>query len=203
MSAVLTDPPLTFEAYMAWEADQPERHEFLGGEVFAMTGARATHNTIALNIALALRDALRGTPCRVFIADMKLHVAAANASFYPDVFVSCDPRDRTPDAELVQRHPQLVVEVLSDSTAAFDRGQKFEAYRSLDSLTAYLLVEQNSPHADLFVRNAEGLWVLNPVGEGGSLTIAPLGVVLPMAAVYEGITFNAQASPAVPDDLGR
>ena len=203
MSAVLTDPPLTFEAYMAWEADQPERHEFFAGEVFAMTGARATHNTIAGNVFALLKQDLRGTPCRVFFADMKLHIASVNASFYPDLFVSCDPRDRTPDAELVQRHPQLVVEVLSDSTAAFDRGQKFEAYRSLDSLTAYLLVEQNRPHADLFVRNAEGLWVLNPVGEGESLTIAPLGVVLPMEAIYEGITFNAQASPAVPDDLGR
>ena len=194
MSAVLTEPKLTFDAYMAWEAGQAERHEFLAGEVFAMTGARATHNTIALNVALALREALRGTPCRVFIADMKLHVASANAAFYPDVFVSCDPRDRAADAELVQRHAQLVVEVLSDSTAAFDRGQKFEAYRSLDSLTAYLLVEQHRPHADLFLRNAEGLWVLNPVGQDESLTIAPPGVVLPMAAVYEGIDFNAQAS---------
>ena len=194
MSAVLTEPPLTFEAYMAWEAEQPERHEFFAGEVFAMTGARATHNTIVLNIAVALRDVLRNTSCRVFIADMKLHVASADASFYPDVFVSCDPRDRTPDAELVQRHPQLLVEVLSDSTAAFDRGQKFEAYRSLDSLAAYLLVEQNRPHADLFVRNAEGLWVLNPVGEGGTLTITSMGVELPMAAVYEGVAFGVQAS---------
>ena len=193
MSAVLTEPPLTFEAYMAWEAEQPERHEFFAGEVFAMTGARATHNTIALNIAVALRDVLRNTSCRVFISDMKLHVASADASFYPDVFVSCDPRDRTPDAELVQRHPQLVVEVLSDSTAAFDRGQKFEAYRSLDSLAAYLLIEQHRPHADLFVRNAEGLWVLNPVGEGGTLTIPSMGVELPMAAVYEGVAFGVQA----------
>ena len=194
MSAVLTEPPLTFEAYMAWEAEQPERHEFFAGEVVAITGARATHNTIALNIAVALRDVLRNTSCRVFIADMKLHVASADASFYPDVFVSCDLRDRTPDAELVQRHPQLVVEVLSDSTAAFDRGQKFEAYRSLDSLAAYLLVEQHRPHADLFVRNAEGLWVLNPVGEGGTLTITSMGVELPMAAVYEGVSFGVQAS---------
>ena len=191
MSAVLTDPPLTFEAYMAWEAEQAERHEFLGGEVFAMTGARATHNTIALNIALALRDALRGTPCRVFIADMKLQVAPADASFYPDVFVSCDPRDRTPDAELVQRHPKLVVEVLSDSTAAFDRGRKFEAYRSLDTLEAYLLVEQHRPHADLFLRNAEGLWVLNPIGEGDTVSIAPIAVALTMAAIYEGVVFDA------------
>ena len=192
MSAVLTEPPLTFEAYMAWEAEQPERHEFLGGEVFAMTGARATHNTIAGNVFALLRDALRGTPCRVFIADMKLQVASAEASFYPDVFVSCDPRDRTADAELVQRHPKLVVEVLSDSTAAFDRGRKFEAYRSLDTLEAYLLVEQHRPHADLFLRNAEGLWVLNPVREGESLPIAPLGVVLTMAAVYESVVFDAQ-----------
>ncbi len=118
MSAGLTEPPLTFEAYMAWEAEQPERHEFFAGEVVAITGARATHNTIAGNVFLLLKQSLRGTPCRIFFADMKLHVASADASFYPDVFVSCDPRDRTPDAELVQRHPQLVVEVLSDSTAA-------------------------------------------------------------------------------------
>ena len=124
---------------------------------------------------------------------MKLHVASADASFYPDVFVSCDPHDRTADAELVQRHPKLVVEVLSDSTAAFDRGRKFEAYRSLDPLAAYLPIEPHRPHADLFLRNAEGLWVLNPVADGESLPIAPLGVVLTMAAVYEGIVFNLQA----------
>ena len=199
MSAVLTDPPLTFEAYMTWEAEQAERHEFIRGEVFAMTGARATHNTIALNIALALREALRGTPCRVFIADMKLQVAPADASFYPDVFVSCDPRDRSPDAELVQRHPKLVVEVLSDSTAAFDRGRKFEAYRSLDTLEAYLLVEQHRRHADLFLRNAEGLWVLNPVGADDNLTVTPIGIGLAMADIYQGVDFD----PLAPQAHGR
>ncbi len=162
MSGVLTDPPLTFEAYMAWEAGQAERHEFIRGEVFAMTGARATHNTIAGTVFALLRDALRGSPCRVFIADMKLHVALADAAFYPDVFVSSDPRDRSADAELVQRHPNLAVEVLSDSTPAFDRGRKFEVYRSIDSLQAHLLIEQYRIHAGLFLRNAEGLWVLNP-----------------------------------------
>ena len=145
---------------------------------------------------MALREALRGTPCRVFIADMKLQVASGNASFYPDVFVSCDPRDRAADAELVQRHPQLVVEVLSDSTAAFDRGQKFEAYRGLDSLTAYLLIEQDRPHADLFLRNADGLWVLHPGAAGETLTIDPPGLVLPLAAVYEGVEFNARLPDA-------
>ena len=202
MSAVLTDPPLTFEAYMAWEAEQAERHEFIRGEVFAMTGARATHNTIAGNVFALLRDALRGTPCRVFIADMKLHVALADASFYPDVFVSCDPRDRSADAELVQRHPNLVVEVLFDSTSAFDRGRKFEAYRSIDSLQAYLLIEQHRFHADLFLRNAEGLWVLNPAGEGDTLSITPIGAVLNLADIYEGVVFEPQA-PAAPGPLAR
>ena len=195
---------MSFEAYLAWEAEQSERHEFLRGEVFAMTGARATHNTIALNIAIALREALRSTPCRVFIADMKLHAAAANASFYPDVFVSCDPRDRTADAELVQRHPQLVIEVLSDSTAAFDRGEKFEAYRSIDTLQAYLLVEQHRIHADLFLRNAEGLWVLHSMGEGGAVNVLPLAVTLVASTIYEGVEFGppvdaARTSPAVGD----
>ena len=196
MSAVLDEPKLSFEAYLAWEAGQAERHEFFGGEVFAMTGARATHNTIAGNVFAVLKEALRGTPCRVFIADMKLHVASVDASFYPDVFVSCDPRDRSADAELVQRHPQLVVEVLSESTAAFDRGRKFEAYRGLESLTAYLLVEQDRAHADLFLRNADGLWVLHPGSTGEALTIDPPGVVLTLAAIYEGVDFRVQPPDA-------
>ena len=130
---------------------------------------------------------------------MKLQVASADASFYPDVFVSCDPRDRTEDAELVQRHPKLVVEVLSDSTAAFDRGRKFEAYRSLDTLDAYLLVEQHRRHADLFLRNAEGLWVLNPVGADDNLTLTPIGIVLAMTDIYQGLDFD----PLTPEAHGR
>jgi len=190
MSAVLKPPSMTFEAYQAWEAEQPERHEFLRGDVYAMTGARATHNIISGNVFSALKNALRGTPCRVFVADMKVRAAQADASFYPDVFVSCDPRDRSPDHELVQHHPILVVEVLSDTTAAFDRGEKFEAYRSIESLQAYLLVEQHRPRADLFLRNADGLWVLHSVGEGGALNIVPLNVQLTLADVYEGVAFG-------------
>ena len=89
-----------------------------------------------------------------------------------------------------------MVEVMSDSTAAFDRGQKFEAYRSLDTLEACLLVGKDPLHADLFVRNAEGLWVLNPAGESGTLTVASMGVELLMAAVYEGVEFGVKARGA-------
>ena len=93
MSAVVSDPPLTLEAHMMWEAQQRERHEFVAGEMYAIVGARVTHDTIALNIAVALRDVLPDTSGRVFISDMPLHVASVDASFYPDVFVRCDSRD--------------------------------------------------------------------------------------------------------------
>ena len=96
----------------------------------------------------------------------------------------------------MQRHPHWVVEVLSDSKAAIDRGPTVEAFRSLETPEAYLHVEKDRPHADMFVRNAEGLWVLNLVGEGGTQTIASLGVELSMAAVYECVEFGVQASAA-------
>lgn len=92
----------------------------------------------------------------------------------------------------MQRHPQLVVEVLSDGTAAFDRGQKFEAYRSLGSLTAYLLLDQDRPHADLFLRNAAGLWVLNPIGADETIPLAAWADGLPIADVYEGVDFGSE-----------
>jgi len=198
MSVVLNPPLMKFEAYLNWEAQQPDRHEFLSGEMFAMTRARATHNTIALNTAVALREALLGTPCRTFIADMKVQAVKADASFYPDVFVSCDLRDRGADAELVQRHPKLVVEVLSDRTATFDRGQKFEAYRTLDSLLAYLLVEQNRVHVDLFSRNSEGQWVLTSYAVGDTVSITSIDISLPTKSIYSDVSFdNARASPTV------
>ncbi|MBI4754190.1 MAG: Uma2 family endonuclease [Betaproteobacteria bacterium] len=191
-------PQATFdaEAYLAWEATQPERHEYIGGEVFAMTGARDGHNTIALNIAAWLRSALRGGPCRAFVADMKVQVEAANAFFYPDVFVTCDPRDRGPEADLAKRHPVLVVEVLSDSTAGYDRGRKFEFYQQIPTLLEYLLVEADRQHADLFRRNAEGLWVLHPTAAGGTLTLESLGLELPMDTVYEDVEPSGQANIA-------
>lgn len=109
MSAV-PQPRLDLPAFLDWEAQQPERHEYLAGEVFAMTGARATHNTIALNLAMSLRLGLKGTPCRTHIEGMKVHVQAADAVLYPEVFVTCDPADLGPDAELQKTAPKLLVE---------------------------------------------------------------------------------------------
>lgn len=189
MGLPLSKVRFSIDDYMAWEAEQAERHEYLNGEVFAMTGARDAHNTIAGNIFAGLRAVLRGTPCRAFIADMKLRVDAADAVFYPDVLVTCDPRDKTPEADTAKRHPSLIVEVLSDSTAAYDRGFKFEQYRAIDTLREYLLVEQNRRHIDLFRRGEEGRWVLEPLSDTDKITLLDSRVTLSLDELYEDVEF--------------
>lgn len=188
-----------FAAYMDWEAQQPERHEWVDGEIFAMTGARDAHNQITGNLYMALRVALRGTPCRVFIADMRLHVEAADAVFYPDVLVTCDARDRGPGSELAKRHPLLIVEVLSDSTAAYDRGRKFELYRRLPELQEVLFVAQDRMQLDLFRRNGQGRWELYPAGEGESLRLESVGLDLAVAQVYQDVLPQGPDVPHRPD----
>ncbi len=189
MGAPQAKPVFSIEDYLAWEAQQPERHEYLQGEVFAMTGARDAHNTIAGNLFVQLRYSLRGGPCRVYISDMKLRVDAADAVFYPDLMVTCDPRDRGPEADIHKRHPKLIVEVLSESTAAYDRGRKFELYRTIDTLQEVLLVEQDRRHVDLFRREADGRWVLESYGPAGEVPLASVGVRLTLDSIYEDVEF--------------
>ncbi len=129
MSAVLDNRRLNADEYLRWEAEQPEKHEYVEGVVFAMVGVTRLHNIVAMNLARQLSSKLEGTPYRVFISDIMLEVAAANAYFYPDVMVTCDAADLK--ADLVMHAPTLVVEVLSPSTASYDRGEKFRAFRQI------------------------------------------------------------------------
>lgn len=179
----LEKPIFSAEDYLAWEATQSEKHEYLAGEVFAMAGASDAHVTIAGNLFAALRHHLRGRPCRTYIADMKVEVAAANAFFYPDVFVSCSAAD----AALAdrKREPLLVIEVLSPTTAAFDRGAKFAYYRQLASLSEYVLVDTERVAVDVFRRQADGHWVLYPFGPGEAVELASVALTMPIEAVYE------------------
>lgn len=185
MGMALKKETMNAADYLVWEETQMERHEFVAGEVFAMAGARDSHNTIALNTATALRSALRGTPCRTFIGDMKLQVDAVDAYFYPDVMVTCDPRDKLPEADLSKAYPRLIVEVLSDSTARYDRSRKFEYYQHIETLQEYLLIEHDRRHVDLFRRNEEGLWVLHPLSDQGSITLASVEVSLDLDLIFE------------------
>lgn len=158
MGQTAVKPRLSLAEFLEWERDQPQKHEFWRGEVFAMTGARQSHVIVAGNVFALLKSHLRGTPCRVYISDMQLAVDEAEAVFYPDVFVSCDPADLA--AERTLRHPRVIIEILSDSTAAFDRGEKFAAYRRLSSLAEYALIDPDRRTIDIFRRTPEGDWLL-------------------------------------------
>lgn len=179
----------TLDEFLAWEETQTERHVFFGGEVFAMAGARQAHVLVTGNVLSALKQALRGGPCRTFVSDMKLRVASAEASFYPDVLVTCDSRDRATPSFV--SHPRLIVEVLSDSTESFDRGGKFAACRTIEALSEYVLIDIPARRTEVFRRGADGLWVLHEFVRDQAVTLASVGVTLPAGVLYEDVEENA------------
>ncbi len=171
-------PKTIFSAadYLVWESAQLDRHEFLDGEVFAMAGAEDRHVTVSMNLAFALRQHLSGSPCRTYMSDMRLHVAAANSYFYPDVLVTCSALDL--DSPMLKSEPRLIAEVLSPSTAAYDRGLKFSHYRSLASLQEYLLIDLDTRSTDGYRKGADGLWVLHPFARGEPVSLASVALEL-------------------------
>ncbi len=177
--------PMTAETFLAWDETQTVKHEFVRGEVFAMAGAGEAHVTTAGNVYAALRRHLKGSPCRSFISDMKLRVEAADAFFYPDVMVTCASADAS-DATS-KGHPVLLVEVLSPSTAAYDRGDKFVAYRRLASLREYALIDPQSRRCDVYRLGADGLWVLHPFEAGQDLRLASVDLDLPAVTLWDEV----------------
>lgn len=182
---------MTFEQYLAWEAEQQEKHEFFRGEVFAMTGALLEHVRATRNVVSWLHGRLRGGPCEPFASDAKLWVQADDAVYYPDVMVSCSPEDRRDGRFL--REPAVVVEVLSPSTASYDRGAKFASYRKLASLRQVVFVDPELRSIDTFVRDEAGPWTLVDVAVGGELAFPALGVAMPWDDVFEGVEADEPA----------
>jgi Uma2 family endonuclease len=148
-----------------------------------MTGTTDRHNSTALNLAILLRQHLRGGPCQVYISDVMVRVEAADAGFYPDLMVTCAEAD-TAD-RYVKRQPLLLVEVLSESTAAYDLGEKFAAYRRLPGLREYVLVDPERPRVQVFRPGADGHWVLYPFGPDEALRLDSIDLEVPVAALYE------------------
>ena len=175
---------MTLAEFLAWEETQPGRHEFVRGEVFAMVGARRVHGIVSGNVFATLRQQLRGTPCQAFTESMKLKVAD-DVLFYPDVFVTCDEADLVTDR--IFTAPTLVVEVLSPSTQACDRSQKFALYRRIPALREYILVDPDTRRVEGFRRGSDGLWVLHDMSDGDTLEAACLGLRVPLAEVFAGI----------------
>ena len=197
MSLPAPQPFFDAQAYLAWEAEQSTKHEYHDGEVFAMAGASDAHVTVAGNVYMALRNHLRGSPCSVFISDMKLRVEEDNAFFCPDVFVTCAESDRGQSHS--KSAPVLVVEVLSPATSAYDRGAKFAAYRKLPTLREYALIDPERLSLDLFRREGDSKrWVLHPIEAGGHVEWASVGLQVPLEALYEDvpITTGPQPHPA-------
>ena len=176
-------PPFSADAYLAWEALQVEKHEYINGDVFAMVGVRQSHGTATLNLAFALRHAVKGSPCRVFAEAIKTRVESENIFFYPDVVVTCDPRDRLTPQFI--SHPALIIEILSDTTAAFDRGEKFAHYRKLDSLMEYGIVDLKAKRVEVFCRNTENHWVLYEYFPGGQVEFPSLAISISVDEIFD------------------
>jgi len=177
--------PMTANEFLAWDTTQTIKHEFVRGEVFAMAGAHEAHVTATMNVSMALRQHLKGSPCRTFMSEMKLRVEAADAFYYPDVIVTCSAADAADP--LIKREPTLVVEVLSPSTAAYDRGEKFAAYRLLPTLQEYLLVDPVARRCDLYRRGNDGLWVLHPGAPEQGVHFASVGLELGGARLWDEV----------------
>jgi Uma2 family endonuclease len=176
MGLAAEKPVFTADDYLAWENTQEDRHEFLDGEVFAMAGAEDRHVTVAMNLAFALRQHLSGSRCRTYMSDMRLQVASANSYFYPDVLVTCSAADQA--SRSVKTEPVLIIEVLSPSTAAYDRGLKFSHYRNLASLQEYVLVDLETRSTDCYRKGADGLWVLHPFARGDTVSLASVALAV-------------------------
>jgi Uma2 family endonuclease len=178
------EPSLTQDEYLQQEALSPLKHEFINGYAYAMVGTTDGHNTLALNLASALLQHLRGSGCRVYISDMKARIEATNCYYYPDIMVTCDPRDK--ETTLYKKHPKLIIEVLSDSTEAFDRGDKFADYRTLASLEEYVLIHTKRQQVECFRRQPDGLWVLHVYLEE-NFTIQSVNLINALKSLYEGV----------------
>jgi len=183
MNAVL-QPRMTLQAYMDWENAQEEKHEFLQGEIFAMTGGRRTHGRVVSNLNRRIGNALAGTPCQVFTDSMKVQVAE-DSVLYPDVFVTCDAADLATDQ--IFRAPKLVIEVLSPSTQAYDRSKKFALYRRIAALLEYVLIDPETRRIEAFRRNAAGEWVLHDMSDEPAMLLPCIEASVLMTEVFDGV----------------
>lgn len=171
--------------YLEWEEQQDIKHEYINGQVFAMTGGTIPHNDIAFNLASGLRNHLKGSKCRVNIADAKVGVSETGPFTYPDVVVSCHPKDK--QAIKFIQFPSLIIEVLSPSTEAYDRGGKFQLYRRIQTLQEYVLISADKIGLDCFRLNEKGLWELHPFVEGDEVHLVSVDFTFPLSLVYEDV----------------
>ncbi|MGI0491620.1 Uma2 family endonuclease [Alkalinema pantanalense CENA528] len=200
-------PKLTPDEYFAWEEQQTCRHEYLGGEVYAMSGGTINHGEIALNFGTLLKNHMRGSGCKVLNSDCRVNILGTTDYVYPDLSVTCDERDRTTRQFIT--YPTLVVEVLSPGTEAYDRGNKFKMYRRNPSLKEYVLVDSDAIAIELFRRccaddnlnkgvdsNADYWQILN-YQSGDLVELQSVNLTFSIDQIYEDIIFDSESPEVV------
>ncbi len=185
-------PQLTPAEYLAWEEQQEFRHEYVDGEILAMTGGTIHHSRIAVNLSTIVRNHLRGSGCQVLNSDAKVQTIGSTSYFYPDISVTCDERDH--NAAQFISHPCLIIEVLSPGTEAYDRGKKFRKYRRSASLQEYVLVSTNEMYLDVYQKNERGRWELVTYGDGEIVELKSISLTIPIEQIYEDIVFVPEDS---------
>lgn len=194
MIAVKSNQPITPEEYLEREHHSPIKHEYLDGEVYAMAGTSKDHNIISLNLALLLRSGLKNSPCQTFIADVKVNIANQKYYFYPDLVVTCDEEDNSNPYAV--NSPKFIIEVLSESTESFDRGKKFQCYRTIPSLQDYILVSSQEYVVEIFHRIEGDRWILDTYqGLSQTAKIASIDLNLPLAEIYATLDLTPVKNP--------
>ena len=175
--------PLSLEEFLAFENGAPQRHEFVRGRVFAMSGTTVRHNRVATNIYKKLAAAARGGPCKVYVIDLKVQ-ASNDRVYYPDAVVVCAPHD---DMTLMFVAPCLVVEVTSRSTRRIDRGEKLDAYLAMPSVRGYMIAEHDRRHVTMYTRASGGEWLREEIVGTGEVTVPCPTALLSLDDIYEGV----------------
>ncbi|MDZ8138445.1 MAG: Uma2 family endonuclease [Nostoc sp. DedQUE04] len=190
-------PHLTPDEYFAWEEQQLEKHEYINGEVYAMTGGSVNHSRIAIRFTTMFDTHLDASSCITGNSDLRVNIVGTNNYTYPDASVTCDDRDKTTTQYIT--YPCLIVEVLSTSTEAYDRGGKFRMYRQNPALIDYLLVSSTSIEIDLYHKNDAGDWLIINYKAGDTIELKSINLNFPIEQVYRGLTLT----PETPTDIIR
>ncbi|PAX59761.1 Uma2 family endonuclease [Brunnivagina elsteri] len=184
-------PQLTPEEYFAWEEKQLEKHEYINGEVYAMSGGSVNHGRIAIKFTAMFDTHLDNNGCITGNSDIKVNIVTTNNYTYPDASVTCDERDKSTANYFT--YPCLIVEVLSDSTEAYDRGGKFRMYRNNPILQDYLLVSSTKIEMDLYRKNDAGDWVIINYQVGDTVELKSINLSFPIEQVYRGLILTPES----------
>ncbi|MHB2015926.1 MAG: Uma2 family endonuclease [Candidatus Xenobia bacterium] len=199
----LAEQRLTEEEYLAIERQAETKSEFFNGRMYAMSGVTEAHDLICTNVRSELRQQLKGRNCRVYSSDMKVRVNRTGLYTYPDASVLCGDAAFLDDRHDVLLNPSTIVEVLSESTERYDRGDKFQHYQNVPTVREYVLIGQKHVRVELFTRQSEGKWLLTVLDKlSDVLVLESVQASIPLAEIYDKVEVTASDTPDHPSEPG-